>query len=158
MARSSDSRIIRELADILNETNLSEIEIEKEGLRIRVARMAGGVPQITYATSGPAPALAAAPSPGAAAPEAPAASEAAQAAAGKPVKAPMVGTIYLAPDPNSAPFIKVGDTVSAGQTLFIIEAMKTMNPVTATHGGTVSAILVTDGQPVEFDEVLTLID
>lgn len=153
MPRTSDSKTIRELAEILNDTNLSEIELEKEGMRIRVAR----TPAPTVAVSAP---VAAAP---AVAPQAPAAAPASAPAPSAPksgtaVKAPMVGTVYLAPDPNSPPFIKVGDNVSVGQTLFIIEAMKTMNPVTATQAGTVKEILVDNAQPVEFDEALAMID
>ncbi len=149
MARNPDSKTIRELAEILNEANLTEIEVEVEGMRLRVAR----ADQVTL-VSAPA---AAAPVPQAAA--APAAPEPASpiSHAGA-VKSPMVGTVYVAPDPNAPPFIKEGDTVSAGQTLFIIEAMKTMNPVAAPKAGKVKSILVHNAQPVEFDETLVIIE
>ncbi len=150
MARNPDSKTIRELAEILNEANLSEIEVEVEGMRLRVAR----TQQVTLVN-----APAAAPVPQApAAPATPAPEAAAPASLAGAVKSPMVGTVYVAPDPNAPPFIKEGDTVAAGQTLFIIEAMKTMNPVTAPKAGTVKSILVHNAQPVEFDEALVIIE
>jgi acetyl-CoA carboxylase biotin carboxyl carrier protein len=150
MARNPDSKTIRELAEILNEANLTEIEVEVEGMRLRVAR----AEQVTVvsAPSAPAPTTQA---PAAAAPPAEAAAPVSLVDA---VKSPMVGTVYVAPDPNAPPFIKEGDTVSAGQTLFIIEAMKTMNPVAAPKAGTVKSILVHNAQPVEFDEPLVIIE
>lgn len=156
MPRTTDSKIIQELAEILNETNLSEIEIEKEGLRIRVARVIEGAQYVTVSGGAPAPQIATTDAPASAAPVAAEPAKKAPAS-GQAVKAPMVGTVYLAPDPNSAPFVKIGDRVKAGQTLFIIEAMKTMNPVAAPHAGTVIDILVDNGQPVEFDEALAMI-
>ncbi len=149
---SDDSALIRELATLLNETSLSEIEIERAGLRVRVART------ISIAASMPA-------SPPAAAP-APASVEAAAPAAGATdfskhpgmVPSPMVGTAYWAPEPGAKPFIEVGTRVTAGQTLMIIEAMKTMNQIPSPRAGTVTHILVEDGQPVEFGEPLVIIE
>jgi acetyl-CoA carboxylase biotin carboxyl carrier protein len=151
-----DARLVRRLADILTETGLSEIEVEHSGLKIRVAKMlTGGPTQLTYAPA-PAPAPAA---PAAAAPAPAASSEAATPAraAGDVVKSPMVGSVYLQPEPGADTFVKVGDTVAAGQTLMIIEAMKTMNPIPAPKAGKIVEILVEDGQPVEFGEPLAVI-
>jgi acetyl-CoA carboxylase biotin carboxyl carrier protein len=150
-----DSRLVRKLADILTETGLSEIEIEHDGLKIRVAKTLTAAPMQVYA---PAPAAAPAP---VAAPAAPAVAAPAQAAApanGDLVKSPMVGSVYLQPQPGSDPFVKIGDTVQVGQTLMIIEAMKTMNPIPATKAGKLVEILVEDGQPVEFGEPLAVIE
>ena len=146
-----DSRLVRKLADILTETGLSEIEVEHGGLKIRVAKNLVAAPVMQYAPA-PAP-VAAAAAPAAA----PAAAAAPARAAGDEVKSPMVGTVYLQPNPGSPPFVKVGDTVEAGQTLFIIEAMKTMNPVPAPKAGKVVEVLVEDGTPVEFGEPLAII-
>ena len=150
-----DARLVRRLADILTETGLSEIEVEHSGLKIRVAKNLMAAPQqIAYA---PAP-VAVAPAPAAAAPAAAASAEAAPArAGGDVVKSPMVGSVYLQPEPGSDAFVKVGDTVAAGQTLMIIEAMKTMNPIPAPRAGKIVEILVEDGQPVEFGEPLAVI-
>ena len=150
-----DTRLVRKLADILTDTGLSEIEVEHDGLKIRVVRTAVGV---TYAAP---PAYAPAPPP--AQVSAPSTSEAAPTPAkavinGDMVKSPMVGTIYRRPQPDAPPFIEVGDTVTAGQTMMIIEAMKTMNPVPAAKAGKVVEILVEDGQPVEFGEPLVVIE
>ena len=149
-----DSRLVRKLADILTETGLSEIEVEHGGLKIRVAKQLTSAPAVHYA----APAPAAAPAPVAAAAPAPGAAAAPARAAGDEVKSPMVGTVYLQPNPGSPPFVKVGDTVEAGQTLFIIEAMKTMNPVPAPKAGKIVEVLVEDGTPVEFGEPLAIIE
>jgi acetyl-CoA carboxylase biotin carboxyl carrier protein len=153
-----DARLVRKLADILSDTGLTEIEVEQGELRIRVAREVtyAAAPQtVTYAQPAHAPAPAAAP---AAAP-APAADAAPAAPAhnGEVVKSPMVGTAYLSPQPGADPFVKVGDTVAAGQTLLIIEAMKTMNPIPAPKAGKVVEVLVADGTPVEFGEPLVVI-
>ena len=149
-----DARLVRKLADILTDTGLSEIEVEHGTLKIRVAKTLTAAP-VTYAAA-PAP-MAAAP---VAAPAA--ASVAADAPAavrrGEEIKSPMVGTVYLQPQPESPAFVKVGDSVAAGQTLMIIEAMKTMNPIPAPRAGKVLEILVGDGQPVEFGEALVLIE
>ncbi|BBF82343.1 acetyl-CoA carboxylase biotin carboxyl carrier protein [Asticcacaulis excentricus] len=155
-----DPRLIRKLADILKETELTEIEVEQGELKIRVARTLTAAPVAapltTYAAQVAAPAPVAAPA--AAAPvAAPAAAEAPKAAKDA-LKSPMVGTVYLSPQPGAATFVKVGDKVKAGQTLLIIEAMKTMNPIPAPKDGTVSEILVSDAQPVEFGEGLVVID
>lgn len=149
-----DARLVRKLADILTDTGLSEIEVEHGGLKIRVARTLTAAPA-TYAVAAPAP-VAAAPAP-AAAPAASAPAAAPARVAGDEVKSPMVGTVYLQPNPGSPAFVQVGDTVEAGQTLFIIEAMKTMNPVPAPRTGKVLEILVGDAQPVEFGEALAII-
>jgi len=147
-----DKDAIRELATILTEKDLAEIEIEKDGARIRVVAK-----QPQY-IQGAAPVYAAAPvaAAPAAAPAAPA--PAADAKPQNAVTSPMVGTAYLAPEPGAAPFVKEGDTVKEGQTLLIIEAMKTMNPVPAPKGGRVARILVADAQPVEFGEPLVVIE
>jgi acetyl-CoA carboxylase biotin carboxyl carrier protein len=148
-----DMRMVRKLADILTETGLSEIEVEHEGLKVRVAKTLTSAP-VHYAAA-PAPAAAAAApaaSTPAAAPPAPA------RAKGDTVNSPMVGSVYLQPQPGADPFVKIGDTVTAGQTLMIIEAMKTMNPIPATKSGKLVEILVEDGQPVEFGEPLAVIE
>jgi acetyl-CoA carboxylase biotin carboxyl carrier protein len=151
-----DTRLVRKLADILSDTGLTEIEVEQGELRIRVARELIAAPQaVTYAAA-PAPqAVAAASAPAASAP-APAA--AAPAQRGEPVKSPMVGTVYLQSQPGSPAFVSVGDRVTEGQTLLIIEAMKTMNPIPAPKAGVITAILVADTQPVEYGEPLVLIE
>ena len=146
-----DSGLVRELAELLAETGLTEIEVEDGDRKIKVARQVSAAVQ-TYAAAplaAPAPQAAAAP---AAAPEAPAAPAHADA-----LKSPMVGTVYLAPEPGAANFVSVGQQVKAGDTLLIIEAMKVMNPITATAAGTVTAILVDNAQPVEFDQPLVVI-
>jgi acetyl-CoA carboxylase biotin carboxyl carrier protein len=148
-----DARLVRRLADILTETGLSEIEVEHGELKIRVAKTVAAA-AVQYA---PAP-VAAAPAPAASAPAAAAPEAAPAAVRGDAVKSPMVGTVYLQPSPEAAPFVKVGDTVTAGQTLLIVEAMKTMNPIPAPKGGKVVEILVADGQPVEFGEPLAVIE
>lgn len=148
-----DTKLVRKLADILGDTGLSEIEVENETLRIRVTRQAAAA-TVTYAAPAPAPAPAvAAPS---AAPAAPA--EAAAPQRGEAVKSPMVGTVYLQPQPGADPFVKPGDKVKEGQTLLIIEAMKTMNPIPAPKAGTVVEVLVGDAQPVEFGEPLVVLE
>jgi acetyl-CoA carboxylase biotin carboxyl carrier protein len=147
---TSDGALIRELALLLDETSLTEIEIERAGLRLRVARnvsIAASVPAVAAAPSGPAPTAAAA-------------SAAAVDMANHPgaVPSPMVGTAYWASEPGAKPFIEVGSKVSVGQTLLIIEAMKTMNQIPSPRAGTVTQILVEDGQPVEFGEPLVIIE
>jgi acetyl-CoA carboxylase biotin carboxyl carrier protein len=146
--QSDDSALIRELALLLDETSLTEIEIERAGLRVRVAR------NVTVSASMPAgfqPALVA----GAAAVPAAGADLAKHPGV---VPSPMVGTAYWSPEPGAKPFIEVGSKVSAGQTLLIIEAMKTMNQIPSPRAGTVTQILVEDGQPVEFGEPLVIIE
>ena len=144
-----DADAIRRLSALLNETGLSEIEIEQNGARIRVARRAAngsdGGHVITRA----------------AAPAEPVVETAAPVVAKGPPKgavtSPMVGTVYVAPEPGAPPFVKIGQIVKEGDTLLIVEAMKTMNPITAPHGGTVSEICVKDAEPVEFGQVLIVI-
>ena len=153
-AEPIDTRLVRKLADILNATDLTEIEVERGDLKIKVAR------QAVYAqVAAPAPQqMAPAPATTAAAPAPTAAPAAAAPARGEQIKSPMVGTIYLAAQPGADPFIKVGDKVAAGQTLLIVEAMKTMNPIPAPRAGTVLEILVDDTQPVEFGEPLVVLE
>ena len=147
-----DTRLVRRLAAILTDTGLSEIEVERGGLKIRVARNITAAPVMqAYA---PAPAAAA---PAASAP-APVEMAGEALPPGEVIKSPMVGTVYLQAQPGQPPFIKVGDTVAAGQTLLIIEAMKTMNPIPAPKAGVVRAIMAGDGQPVEFGEPLAVIE
>ncbi|HEX3366565.1 acetyl-CoA carboxylase biotin carboxyl carrier protein [Phenylobacterium sp.] len=148
-----DARLVRRLADILTETGLSEIEVEHSGLKIRVAKTLTAAP-MAYAA---APAALAAPAAAAAAPAMGVEPAVPARASGDEVKSPMVGSVYLQPEPGADPFVKVGDTVAAGQTLMIIEAMKTMNPIPAPKAGKIVAILVEDGQPVEFGEPLAVI-
>ena len=145
---SPEQELIRELAGLLNETGLTEIEIEKSGLKIRVARTVT-IAATTHASS--ASAL-------------PASSSAAAAAGLDPahhpgcVKSPMVGTIYRAPEPGAPNFVEIGTRVSQGQTLMIIEAMKTMNHIPAPKAGTVTQVLIEHGQPVEFGEPLVVVE
>ena len=144
-----DNALIRDLALLLDETNLTEIEIERSGLRVRVART------VSIAASMPATAMAALRR------RASAAAPAAVADVSKHpgmVPSPMVGTVYLSSEPGAKPFIDVGSRVSVGETLFIVEAMKTMNQIPSPRAGTVTQILVEDGQPVEFGEPLVIIE
>jgi len=143
-----DQDLIRDLARLLEETGLSDIEVEQDGMRIRVGR--GGGRGVNAPSAMPAP-PASAPAPIAAAPADPAKHPGA-------VASPMVGTAYMAPSPGAKPFVDVGSTVKAGETLLIIEAMKTMNQIPAPRSGTVTQILVEDGQPVEFGEALLIIE
>jgi acetyl-CoA carboxylase biotin carboxyl carrier protein len=144
-----DTKLIRELADMLNETDLSEIKVEDGELKIKLSR-GGTAVHMTAAAPVAAPAPSAAP--------------AVEAAPADPsdhpgtIFSPMVGTIYTSPDPTADAFIKVGDSVSAGQTILIIEAMKVMNQIHAAKGGTVKAILVENQQPVEYGEALVIIE
>ena len=139
-----DVKFVRSLANLLQETNLSEIEYAEGDKRIRCV----GMQQTVQVAAAP---IAATPAPVA---EAPAA---APAINGTPVTAPMVGTVYLAPEPGAASFVKVGDKVNEGDTLLIIEAMKVMNPIKAPKSGTVADILVGDAKPVEFADTLVVI-
>jgi acetyl-CoA carboxylase biotin carboxyl carrier protein len=159
-ASGADETLVRAIAELVNEQNLAEIEIEREGLRVRVTR--------AFANAAPAmPIYAAAPHPAAAAPAMPAASAAPAAApaavedlASSPntLTSPMVGTAYRSPEPNAAAFVEVGAKVSEGQTVLIIEAMKTMNQIPAHRSGTVTRILVDDARPVEYGEPLLVIE
>lgn len=154
-----DTKLVKDLARILRDTDLSEIEVENEGVRVRVARQASVAPQLVQAqvpmSQAPVSVAPAAASSAPAAAAAPAADPAKHPGA---VPSPMVGTVYTQPEPGAAAFIKVGDTVKEGQQLFIIEAMKTMNPVPSPRSGTVTAILVHDAQPVEYGEALCVIE
>ncbi|WP_170304647.1 acetyl-CoA carboxylase biotin carboxyl carrier protein [Croceicoccus estronivorus] len=146
-----DSKLVRELAELLGETGLTEIEVEDGERKIKVSRAAVAAPATQFvAPAAAAPAVASAP-----AAEAPAAAEPAIDA--NAVKSPMVGTVYLSPEPSAAPFVSVGSQVKAGETLLIVEAMKVMNPITAPASGTVKAILVENAQPVEFDQPLIVV-
>ncbi len=153
---SEEKKLIRELAQLLNDTGLSEIEIEKSGLKIRVAR------SVTVAAAVPAASYVPATAPPASAPSGPGAAAAPGVAdpAKHPgaVKSPMVGTAYRSPDPKAPPFVEVGTRVQQGDTLLIIEAMKTMNQIPAPRAGTVTAVLIENGQPVEFGEPLVIIE
>ncbi len=142
--------LIRSLADLLNETGLSEIELEQKGVRVRVSR--GG----TIYAAAPAPAAHVAP-PGPSAPS-PAAQPAATTIPADAVKSPMVGTVYRAAQPGAPNFVEVGSEVKAGQTLLIIEAMKTMNQIPAPRAGRVTQIYVQNGSPVEYGEALVVIE
>jgi len=152
-----DTKLVRELAEMLGETGLSEIEVEDGDRKIRVSRaMTASAP-----AAAAAPAAVAAPAPAAAAPAGGAPDAAAQAANQAPANAlpsPMVGTAYMSSEPGADPFVRVGQKVSAGDTVLIVEAMKVMNPITAPDAGTVTAILVEDGQPIEFDQPLLVIE
>lgn len=151
--KNIDQSLVRDLANILNETDLTEIEVEQDDFRVRVSRAAHAATQVVAA---PAPVAAAPAAVSAAAPAAAAAPATAANSAAEP--SPMVGTIYLAPSPDSDAFVKVGQAVKEGQTLLIIEAMKTMNQIPATKSGKVVEILVEDGQPVEFGDPLVIIE
>lgn len=152
LSSSGEQTLIRELAELLNETGLSEIEIEKSGLKVRVARAIQTTAIAPVAATGVAAAPVAKPA------------EAAAVATGDAslhpgaVKSPMVGTAYLAPEPGAGSFVEVGSLVSEGQTLLIIEAMKTMNHIPAPRAGTVVQVLVEDNQPVEYGEPLVIIE
>jgi len=141
-----DAAAIRELAELLTETGLTEIEIEHNGARLRVARQLAG-------------ALAAVPTPVQEETTTPAPVETPKQKGPNSggVTSPMVGTVYASPEPGAPPFVKVGQSVKEGDTLFIVEAMKTMNPILATRAGTVTEICVTDAQPVEFGQILAYI-
>ena len=149
---SAERALIRDLAELLTETGLTEIEIEREGLKVRVARqvsVANSVIQAAAVAGGVAAQVAH---------SAAAAASADPASHPGAVKSPMVGTVYRAPSPGAAAFIEIGTEVKVGQTLLIIEAMKTMNPIPATRAGKVTHVLVETGQPVEFGETLCVIE
>ena len=149
-----DKDLIRDLAALLKETELSEIEIEHDNFRIRVSRQAAPAPtQVTY-TEAPKPAEPSA-TPASAEPAKSLADPARHPGA---VPSPMVGTVYRAAEPKAKPFVEVGDEVRAGQTILIVEAMKHMNEVVAPRGGRVVAILVEDSQPVEYGQPLMIIE
>jgi acetyl-CoA carboxylase biotin carboxyl carrier protein len=142
-----DQALIRDLANLLTETGLTEIEIEREDLRIRIARnLAPASYQVPVAPPAPVAPVKAEAAPGKA------------AASTGAVLSPMVGTAYRAPEPGGRPFVDVGDRVTEGQTLLIVEAMKTMNQIPAPRSGVVTQVLVEDGQPVEYGEPLLIIE
>jgi acetyl-CoA carboxylase biotin carboxyl carrier protein len=149
-----DQQLIRDLAGILNDTNLTEIEVELDAFKVRVSRQAAAV----HAVAAPAPTYVAP----AVAPAAPSIGAAPSVATGEASKnavpSPMVGTVYLAPSPDAKAFIEIGHAVKEGQTLLIIEAMKTMNQIPSPRSGTVKAILVEDAQPVEYGMPLVVIE
>lgn len=148
----SETKLVKELADILDASGLAEIEYETEAVSIRLSRVTGAMP------------VAATTPPPVAAPAAPVAAPVAEAPSANPashpgaVTSPMVGTVYTSPEPDAPAFISEGDTVKAGQTLFIVEAMKVMNPITAPKAGKISNILVQNAQPVEFGEALVIVE
>ena len=153
-----DATLVRQLAEILKDTDLTEIEVERDELRIRVAREITMAAPVQYAVAPQAAPVAA---PAAAAP-APASMPSDPATivsrSGEDVKSPMVGTVYLSPAPGADPFVKAGDKVKKGQTLLIIEAMKTMNPIQAPRDGVLLEMVVGDAQPVEFGERLAVLE
>ncbi|RJG53769.1 acetyl-CoA carboxylase biotin carboxyl carrier protein [Sphingobium terrigena] len=150
-AMQVDVALVRELAALLDDTHLTEIEVEDGDRKIRVARKAGGGAPIYAPSYAPAPAA-----PVAAPVAAPAAEPAAPS--GTMVRSPIVGTAYLSAEPGAAPFARIGAQVAAGETVLIIEAMKVMNAIAAPTSGTVKAVLVDNGQPVEFDQPLIVIE
>ncbi|MFM7083825.1 MAG: acetyl-CoA carboxylase biotin carboxyl carrier protein [Hyphomicrobium sp.] len=153
----TEQKIIRDLADLLNDTGLTEIEIEKDGLKVRVARNIA-ISAITHSTpSHPVPS---APSAVASHTTSPTSGHSPSDPNAHPgaIKSPMVGTAYRSPEPSAPPFIEVGTRIQQGDTLLIIEAMKTMNQIPAPRSGTVTAIFFENGQPVEFGEVLAIIE
>ena len=144
-----DAALVQQLAELLTANELTEIEVEDGGRRIRVARhgaIAAAAPVFNTAPASPSPQAAAAP-----------VASAVEEVGGEAVKSPIVGTAYLSSEPGTNPFVEVGTAVKAGDTLLIVEAMKVMNPITAPAGGVVKKILVSDGQPVEFDQPLVVI-
>lgn len=152
---SLDTGLVRELAAILRDADLGEVEIEHEGLRIRVSKAAPGQPAPMPYQYAPAPAAAPAAAP---APSADNSADVAAPVSKNAVTSPMVGTVYLSPEPGSKAFVNVGDKVKKGDTLMLVEAMKTFNPVEAPQAGTVKEIIVQDSQPVEFGEPLIVIE
>ena len=153
-AMQVDVDLVRQLAELLDNTQLTEIEVEHGDRKIRVARKAAQVAAapMHYAPApvAPAPAIAAAVAAEVSAP--------APAASANAVKSPMVGTVYLSGEPGAKPFVSPGQKVAAGDTLLIVEAMKVMNPILAPSAGTVGAVLVENGQPVEFDQPLVVVE
>ena len=152
----SETKLVKELADILGQAGLSELEYETEAVAIRLSRVSDTAPAVAVAPAAAAPVSAASLSAGSASAE--------PAAPANPadqegvVTSPMVGTVYTAPEPGAAEFVTKGDMVKAGQTLFIVEAMKGMNPITAPAAGKVAKIFVQNAQPIEFGEALAIIE
>ena len=155
-----DTRLVRDLAKILRDKELTEIELEHGELKLRIAREITAAPVVQTVAAAPAPVAAAAPAavPAAAPPETPAPADATDMSAHPGVvTSPMVGTAYLKPSPDASNFVKVGDNVSQGDTILLVEAMKTFNPITADKSGKIAEILVEDGQPVEYGEPLFIL-
>lgn len=152
-AQKIDAALVREIAGLLSDTDLTEIEVEKGDLRIRVARqpLIASAPQAFFAP--PAPLAA----PATAAPAAAAAAAETSVDSADVLKSPMVGTAYLRPSPESKPFVEIGAHVAAGQKLLLVEAMKTFNDIVAHKSGVVSALLIEDAQPVEYGQPLVVI-
>lgn len=152
-AMQVDAELVEQLANLLAKGDLSEIEVQDGDRRIVVKRKIGGTmvaaPMIAQAPAAPPPVTAPAQAAPAAAPQAEAFADA--------IRSPMVGTVYMSAEPGAKPFVSVGDTVKAGDTLLIIEAMKVMNPITAPTAGTIRKLLVENAQPVEFDQPLIVI-
>ena len=150
---AGDTALVKALADILDEAGLAELEYETADLSVRLSRVAGAAPVAAVAP-------AAAPTVTPAAMPAPAAASPAEDMASHPgaLTSPMVGTVYVAPEPDAPAFVAVGDSVKKGQTVLIVEAMKVMNPITAPRDGKIAQIMVQNGQPVEFGEVLVVIE
>jgi acetyl-CoA carboxylase biotin carboxyl carrier protein len=146
-----EADLVRQLAELLNENELTEIEVVDGDRRIAVKR------EVAVAAAAPAPAVAATPAPPPP-PPAPVAAEVSPASHPGAVKSPMVGTVYLSGEPGAKPFVSPGDSVREGETLVIVEAMKVMNPIAAPRAGTVRQVLVVDGQPVEFDQPLVIVE
>ena len=153
---TSDTALVKALADILDEAGLAELEYETSDVSVRLSRVTGAAPVAPVAAVADPAAAPAAAAPAAA--PAPASDSADAASHPGAVTSPMVGTVYVAPEPDAPSFIEVGGTVKKGQTLFIVEAMKVMNPITAPADGTVKQIFVQNAQPVEFGEVLVVIE
>ena len=151
-AATTGSTLVRELADILDDSGLVELEYATDDVEIRLSKASSEVAAAPMMAAAPQAAPAARPA------AAPAAENAPERAPESAMKSPMVGTAYLAPEPGADDFVKVGDSVKSGQTLLIIEAMKVMNPITATEAGTVKAILIDNAQPVEFGQPLIVIE
>ena len=153
---SAETKFVKELTAILDESNLTELEFETEDISVRLARGTTIAASPAMMPAAPAPAAAPVAAPAEAAPSAPAASDA--SAHPGAVKSPMVGTVYLAPEPDAPDFVKEGDQVKKGQTLFIVEAMKVMNPITAPADGKLTRVLVDNAQPIELDQPLAIIE
>ena len=153
-----DIRKVKKLIELIEESGVAEIEIKEGEESVRISRQSQTSPAMMAAPAAFAPPPAPAAAPAAAVVETPAAEPAAEAIEGHAIKSPMVGTFYRAPSPGATAFVEVGQTVSAGDTLCIIEAMKLLNQIEADKAGTIKAILVENGQPVEYDQPLFIID
>ena len=151
---TGNTELVKALADILDDAGLAELEYETAEVSVRLSRVAGAAAPVAVAAPAASPVAAAA------APAAPASPPAAEDMASHPgaVTSPMVGTVYVAPEPDAPAFVAVGDSVKKGQTILIVEAMKVMNPITAPNDGKVTQIMVQNGQPVEFGEVLVIVE